>query len=131
MEPKWIWNKILFQPADAAGTRFQTEQVSMFEGQEVREWIKVKRSGGEGGVYRVYPVVPDGRIDLPDVGPDGVIRGGWDHEHCELCHAHIGPGDYGYVDLGEHWVCEKCHGKYIVTHDLSFLDTSRFSGSEN
>jgi hypothetical protein len=52
-----------------------------------------------------------------------VRDGGWDHEHCELCEAHIGgSGDpHGFVDPEEHWLCRTCHERYAVPRDLSFL----------
>ena len=50
-----------------------------------------------------------------------MLSTGWDHEHCELCRASIEVGGYGFSDLRGHWVCEACHAKYVVTHDLSFL----------
>ena len=59
----------------------------------------------------------DGAEDL------GVRAGAWDHEHCELCRAHIGgPGDpHGYVDPEEHWLCVACYEQYATTRDVSFV----------
>lgn len=53
----------------------------------------------------------------------GVVPGGWDHEHCELCRAHIGAGGaaFGYVDVEDRWLCEACYRRYAEPHDLSFL----------
>ena len=47
-----------------------------------------------------------------------IVPDGWDHEHCSLCWETISClGDAvkaGYTD-GEHWLCERCHEKYIVS----------------
>jgi ribosomal protein S21 len=40
--------------------------------------------------------------------------GGWDHEHCSLCHATIQEDDMYWVNLGEDEVdlCDRCHEHY-------------------
>lgn len=121
--PGWTWSRVLFQAVDVMSRIVRKDEMSIVDGQEVREWIEIKKPGGKTGLSRYYPVFPDGRITLPPAEPDGVIRGGWDHEHCELCAAHIDTGNYGYIDLSGHWICEVCHGKYVVNHDLSFIDS--------
>jgi hypothetical protein len=52
-----------------------------------------------------------------------VVRGGWDHEHCELCRGKIGVGGapVGYRDNDDQWLCESCYDHYAKQHDLSFL----------
>jgi hypothetical protein len=122
-EPKWRWDRKLFHALDATARKIEGNGVSIVDGQEVREWIEVKNIGQESHLSRYYPVFPDGRTTLPPIGPDGVIRGGWDHVHCEICDAHIVAESYGYIDPGEHWICEACYGRYIVSHDLSFIKT--------
>jgi len=97
--------------------------ISVVEGQEVREWIEVKKAGNDSHLSRYYPVSPEGRTILPYAGPDGIIKGGWDHEHCELCNAHIEADTYGYLDLGEHWVCVGCYERFVMNHDLSFMNS--------
>jgi len=44
---------------------------------------------------------------------DGLVPGGWDHEHCELCEGHVDPGEIGFVDLGGHWLCRNCYERYV------------------
>jgi len=71
------------------------------------------------GVTGWQPVgadLPAGAIDL------GVKEGAWDHEHCELCHARIGPEDVpdGWVDPDDRWLCLDCHALYAIQHDVSF-----------
>ena len=72
-----------------------------------------------GGVRGWQPAggrLPDGAVDL------GVRAGAWDHEHCELCRAHIGAGGApeGYVDPDEYWLCAECHERYAARHDIAF-----------
>lgn len=122
-EPKWKWNRTVFHAIDATAKRVEGNGVSIVDGQEVTEWIEIKRIGKESHLSRYYPVLPDGRMTLPPIGSDGIIRGGWDHVHCELCDGHIVAESYGYVDPGDHWVCEACYDKYVVSHDLSFIKT--------
>ncbi len=124
IEPEWIWNRVLFQAKDASARRFEADQVSIIDGQEVKEWVEIRKIGAESEGARYYPIFPSGQVDLPDAGPDGVIRGGWSHEHCELCRDHINSGQYGFLDRSEHRVCEKCYNKYVSAHDLSFLDSA-------
>lgn len=75
---------------------------------------------GGGSSSRYYP--PQEGEALPNA--DGEIRNSaWDHEHCELCEARIGPRDEpeGYIDSHRLWVCCKCFETYVATHDLGFI----------
>jgi hypothetical protein len=121
IEPRWKWNRELVRAMDATTKLVDGRGVSLLDGEEVREWIEIRRKGKEKGLARFYPVFPSGRTTLPPIGPDSVIQNGWDHAHCELCSGHVIAGEYGYVDLGEHWVCEACYDKYVARHDLSFI----------
>jgi hypothetical protein len=121
VETRWKWNRELVRAMDATAKLLDGRGVSVLEGEEVRQWIEIRRNGKEKGLARFYPVFPSGRTTLPPIGPDGVIHNGWDHAHCELCSGHVVAGQYGYVDLGEHWVCEACYDKYVARHDLSFI----------
>jgi len=122
VEPEWIRDKVRFEAQDARASRYEAEDVSIIEGQEVKEWIKLERADGRRRTTRYCPVYPVGGADLPLARPDGLIPGGWSHEHCELCRNHIEAGNFGYVDRSEHWVCGACYEKYVIAHDLSFLD---------
>jgi len=122
VEPEWIWDRVRFEAQDARASRYEAEDVSIIEGQEVKEWIKLERADGRGRTTKYCPVYPVGGADLPLARPDGLIPGGWSHEHCELCRNHIEAGNFGYVDRSEHWVCGACYEKYVIAHDLSFLD---------
>lgn len=61
--------------------------------------------------------LPAGAEDL------GVRAGGWDHEHCDLCNAHIDAesGPEGYVNPGNRWLCVLCFHRYAEPRDLAFL----------
>lgn len=122
IEPRWKWNRTLFHATDAVARIVEGKGVSVVSGEEVKNWIEIKRSGKGGPLSRFYPVLSSGKAVLPPVGPDGVIKGGWDHAHCELCNTHINAKNYGYLDLGEHWVCEECYSHYVANHDLSFIE---------
>jgi hypothetical protein len=75
------------------------------------------RLGGVVGWQQDGSPLPDGAEDL------GVREGGWDHEHCELCNAHIGAsGDpHGFISPEERWLCRSCYEEYGATRDLHFL----------
>ena len=68
------------------------------------------------GWQHVDAALPEGAVDL------GVREGAWDHEHCELCNAHIGAAGSaeGYVDPDDRWLCPACYAKYAAPHDVSF-----------
>jgi hypothetical protein len=119
--PTWRWTRTLFQAMDAIGRVVAGDGVTVLDGEEVTEWIQIKPAGKDSNLSRYYPVFPSGKPVLPPIGPDGVIIGGWTHAHCELCDAHVDAGMYGYLDSGEHWVCESCYARYVVNHDLSFM----------
>jgi len=119
--PTWKWTRSLFQATDAIANVVKREDVSIVDGEEVREWIHVKQHGKDSGLLRYYPVLPSGRTKLPKIESDGIIKAGWTHAHCELCHGYVDSGSHGYVDPSEHWVCEGCYARYVETHDLSFM----------
>ena len=73
-----------------------------------------------GNVHGWQPAdapLPDGATDL------GVRPGDWDHEHCEICKETISTGGAaaGFRDPDDHWLCQSCHARYAVPHDLSFV----------
>jgi hypothetical protein len=122
IEPEWIWSRAFFQVSDAMARSCQEEGVPSIDGREVKEWIEIRKVGEENNRFRVYPVFSNGESNLPAVGPDGIIKGGWNHEHCDICNSHIESGQYEFRDLGGHTVCERCHFEYVIPHDLSFLE---------
>jgi hypothetical protein len=54
-----------------------------------------------------------------EIPTDGeVVKGGWDHAHCELCWAEISAAGNdnrdGYTDNVGHWLCTTCFNAYIT-----------------
>ena len=121
-EPLWKWDKTLFHARDAIARVVEQADFSVVDGEEVRKWIEIKENVKRNGLSRFYPLFPSGKTTLPPIGTDGIISGGWNHARCELCDRHVEPENYGYVDASEHWVCETCYDRYVVNHDLSFIE---------
>lgn len=86
----------------------------MAEGRfEVADAVRFKQRGS------VYMKKAD------DSHPEGseLIESGWDHEHCEICLATLGPDGQpeGYVSEGATWVCEHCYAAYVQRRSLEFI----------
>lgn len=76
------------------------------------------------GIHGWAPVgdrIPEGARDT------GIREEAWDHEHCEICFAHIGAGGApeGYVDAEERWLCVNCYEKHAARQDISFVTGAR------
>jgi hypothetical protein len=43
-----------------------------------------------------------------------IVQGGWDHEHCAVCHAHISmyENQHAYRNAEDDWICGDCYEKY-------------------
>lgn len=119
--PTWKWTSALFQATDATTKIVKGTHVSILDGEEIKEWIELKEKGKDTGLSRRYPVFPSGKSTLLQIDPDGTVKGGWNHAHCQLCDTHIEAGNQGYVDPGGHWVCEGCYSRFVESHDLSFM----------
>lgn len=119
LDEEWGWQRVLFQSVDAVAETFEANDVSIVDGREVKTWTKLIRADKHTGTERYAPELADG----PTSGAaPRLMPGGWDHEHCQLCRAHIDDGDFGYRDRDDLWTCESCYEKYVKTHDLSFVD---------
>jgi hypothetical protein len=119
LNPNWGWKKKQFQGFDAVAEDYEAKDVSFVGAREVRVWTKLTPVGGDGGQSRHYPADDQ---TLPARSGQRLIPSGWGHEHCELCNAHIDAGGFGYCDPGERWMCEKCYERYVIPHDLAFVD---------
>ena len=68
---------------------------------------------------------PDGlmwrRADTPPLPNERLVKGGWNHEHCLICSAHISPGQIAFVDPGNYWLCKTCHADFAKPRNLSFV----------
>jgi hypothetical protein len=96
--PHSAWQKLVFQASDAVA--------DSIEGTDGKKWRRLRKETAAESA----------------AGGSQVVRGGWSHEHCDLCRAHIDPGGTGYRHESNYWVCESCYEKYAKTNDLSFVD---------
>lgn len=117
LDPEWGWRRTQFKAMDAVAESYTSADVSIVSGKEVKTWAKLERADKKGHSSRHYPVTEGAASETQP----RVVVGGWDHEHCELCNAHIDVGDFGYCDPDQRWMCEACYDKYVTAHDLSFV----------
>jgi hypothetical protein len=119
LDPNWGWTHMPFQGGDAVATDYESKDISIVDGREIRVWTRFEPVEGGGGQSRHYPAADQ---TLPPASEARLVPSGWGHEHCELCKAHIGAGQFGYRDPGERWICEKCYERYVKPRDLAFVD---------
>jgi hypothetical protein len=119
LDPNWGWEKREFQGTDAIAEDYESKDVSIVGGREVRVWTKLEPTGVIGGQSRHYPATDQ---TLPVRSGTRLVPSGWGHEHCELCRTHIDAGMFGYCDPGERWMCVKCYMRYVMQRDLAFVD---------
>src|SRR5438309_5214548 len=81
--PTWKWNRDQCVARDAIGKIVEGTQMSVVDGEEIRQWIQISEKGKDSGLSRYYPVFPTGKSELR-IEAVGIIWGGWAHEHCEL-----------------------------------------------
>jgi len=118
-EPLWKWERKIFEGLDAIAEDFESKDISIVDGREVRSWTKLQPVRRDDGLSRYYPTSDQA---APPNATTRIIPGGWDHEHCELCNSNIDAGNVGYCDPSGHGVCEACYARYVVPHDLAFVD---------
>lgn len=119
LDPEWGWKKKQFRGADAFAQNYQTQEIAIVDGREVRVWTKLEPADGRRGASRHYPAHDQ---NLPPRSERWSFPGGWGHEHCDLCKSHIDAGQFGYCDTKDHWMCENCFQRYVVPRDLAFVD---------
>ncbi|MGA8154422.1 MAG: hypothetical protein WB952_25990 [Terriglobales bacterium] len=119
LDPSWGWQKKQFQGIDAVAEDYESKDISIVGGREVKVWTKLEPAGGRGSQSRHYPAADQ---TLRPGSEARLVPSGWDHEHCDLCKAHIDAGKYGYCDPAQRWMCEKCYERYVVQRDLAFVD---------
>jgi hypothetical protein len=118
LDRSWGWEKKQFHGADAVAEIFESNDVSIVDGREVKVWTKLTPVK-PGDPVRLYPE-PD-RSSESGSEPR-LVPGGWDHEHCTLCNVHIDVAGFGYCDPDGTWMCEKCYERYVMQRDLAFTD---------
>jgi len=91
------------------------DEITYFRGIQWRRepWVRrdalVQRSGGTS-------LYVGQRYDPADFE---LVRGGWDHDHCEICWWSLTEGgdeedSTGYTD-GQRWICSECYHQFIET----------------
>jgi len=121
--PSHVWRHVEFLPSDAEARPFEGNGKSLDGPPEAGRFIQIRKAGTQSGRSRFVPEPPGGfPANSPFHGYPSIVKGGWDHEHCEYCHEHIDPQDMAHVNRDDDWVCEGCFNKYVLTHDLSFID---------
>lgn len=119
LDEQWGWERVRFQAVDAVAENYESNDVSIVDGRDVKTWTKLQRADKRTSTERYAPAAEQTSLSH---GEQQVIPGGWDHEHCQLCRGHFDHGDFGYRDGDELWMCESCYDKYAKPHDLSFVD---------
>lgn len=119
LDPEWGWEKKQFVGMDAIAEDFKSKDISIIGGREIKFWTKLSPAKGQQGQDRHYPATD--QTSEPTT-KTRVIPLGWDHQHCELCNAHIDIGMSGYCDRDDRWMCENCYGRYVMRRDLAFVD---------
>jgi hypothetical protein len=119
LEPKWVWQKEQFRGTDAVAEDYEAKEISIIDGREIRVWTKLEPIESGRGQSRHYPAEDQ---TLPVRSGNRIVPSAWGHEHCKLCRAHVNAGEFGYRDPSAHWLCEQCHSRYVITHDLTFID---------
>jgi hypothetical protein len=115
LDKSWGWEKRQFRALDAIAENFEAKDVSIVDGREVRVWTKLEPLRDSGGEGRYYPPSDENSARW-------LVPQGWDHEHCEICNAHVDAETFGYCDPNDNWLCEKCYERYVVQCDLAFVD---------
>lgn len=94
------WVKIRFEPRDAIECRVDNMRVVTQPGAKVPEKVESPR----------------------------IVKGGWDHEHCNICWATIDEfrNQYAYIDQEKHWLCEDCYNNYYVPQSLHFITIPKY-----
>lgn len=119
LDERHAWKREPFQASDVVAETIRSTGASIVGGREVKTWTRFSQANIDESTEQCPPTLDD--TSVSDVAPQRV-PGGWDHEHCELCREHIAPGNFGYRDRENHWLCEHCYNKYMEPRDLSFVD---------
>lgn len=52
-----------------------------------------------------------------------LVKGGWDHEHCEICSEKISQqtSPVGVFAEPGHWICDDCYQRFVLSRSLAFI----------
>jgi len=121
--PADVWNHTQFVASDADAGAYGADNQSLAGTLQPERGMQLRKTGSRTGRSRCYPEPPGGfPPDDPLHGLPDIVKGGWDHEHCEYCAGRIESPQWAYVNTTDDYVCESCFCKYIANHDLSFVD---------
>ena len=103
---------------------WQAYHITMIVGANVK-WRRVEFAASDAQHFKLGTAHGWAKVGqgLPEgAQPTHIQPAGWDHEHCELCNAHIGKGGdpFGHIDAENHWLCEKCYRRYAEPQSLAF-----------
>ena len=118
LDPTWGWEKKQFLAVDAIAENCASPDISVVGASGVKAWTKLTPVP-EGNQSRYRPATDQTLLEGSNAQ---LVAGGWDHEQCSLCNAHIDTGDFGYCDPKKRWMCEKCYERYVMRRDLAFVD---------
>jgi hypothetical protein len=119
LDPNWGWERRRFYGADAVAEDYDAGEIAHVGDRDIRVWTKLELTGELAGASRHYPA---GDQTLPPNPQPRLVPGGWGHEHCDLCRSHIEVAEFGHCDQNGRWICEKCYERYVVPHNLAFVD---------
>lgn len=119
LDPNWGWERTQLRGADAIAEDYEAKDVSIVGGREIKVWTKLEPVDAMSGESRHYPAADQ---TAPVNLGSRLIRGGWGHEHCQLCNERIEGREFGYRDPEDRWMCVDCHLRYVIPHDLAFVD---------
>ena len=63
-----------------------------------------------------------------DAGEWELVEGMWDHEHCEVCFAHIEPGMTYWASSRDTFLCDCCYDRYLAGGCAGAHGSRRVSG---
>lgn len=65
--------------------------------------------------------------EVADSDNEGLVKDGWDHEHCAICWKTIALTSQpeGYVSEQGNWVCESCYTSFVEPGSLAFMPGAR------
>ena len=103
---------------DAVAEDYESKDISIVEGREVRVWTKIEPVEGRRGQSRHYPATD--QTLPPKSEPRRFLRVG--PRALRVVQSSYHAGQFGYCDPGERWMCEKCYDRYVMQRDLAFVD---------
>lgn len=111
------WSERIFAASDAIADNFVGTDGKTYRRIRKAEAAETERASGESQ------------------GPTWMIPGGWDHEHCAICMAHIDPGDCYFFHAGyNQFLCVACYQEYVLTGSIAFAlppDEQRSNGEDS